>query len=69
MRLREGLFATNDGPLGLFKQARLPPMTPAQARLPMKADAHAEELGCNTCHSAHKYDRAGREGRGLRRLP
>lgn len=58
MRLREGLLATNDGPLGLFKQAKLPPMTPAQARLPMKADAHAEQLGCNTCHSAHKYDRA-----------
>jgi hypothetical protein len=33
-------------------------MTPAQARLPMKADAHGKLLGCNTCHSAHKYDRA-----------
>ena len=58
MRLREGLFATLDGPFGLFKQSTLPPMTPAQARLPMKADAHTEQLGCNTCHAAHKYDRA-----------
>jgi Cytochrome c3 len=58
MRLREGLFVSRDGPFGLFKQASLPPMTPAQARLPMKADAHGKLLGCNTCHSAHKYDRA-----------
>ena len=58
MRRRDGLFATRDGPFGLFKQSGLPPMTPAQARLPMKSDAHGRELGCNTCHSAHRYDRA-----------
>ena len=40
MRRRDGLVATRDGPFGLFKQSALPPMTPAQARLPMKADAH-----------------------------
>ena len=27
---REGLFATRDGPFGLFKQSALPPMTPAR---------------------------------------
>jgi hypothetical protein len=58
MRRREGLFASRDGPLGLFKQSTLAPMTPGEARLPMKADAAGAELGCNTCHSAHKYDRA-----------
>jgi hypothetical protein len=45
----------------LFKQAALPPMTPAQAWLPMKADAAGAELTCNTCHSAHRYDRAAAE--------
>lgn len=58
MRLRDGLFATREGPFGLFKQTTLPPMTPAQAWLPMKTDARDKQLGCNTCHSAHKYDRA-----------
>jgi hypothetical protein len=58
MRLREGLVVSNDGPLGLFRQTGLSPMTPAQARLPMKAKAHDTALSCNTCHSAHKYDRA-----------
>lgn len=58
MRLREGLFASHDGPLGLFKASKLSPMTPAQARLPMKADAAHKTLECNTCHSAHKYDLA-----------
>ena len=69
MRLREGLFATHDGPLGLFKQTKLPPMTPAQARLPMKADA-----ACQATRLQHLPLRAQirphrREGRGLRRLP
>jgi hypothetical protein len=57
MRLRPGLAVSQDGPLGLFKKTALPPMTPAQARIPMKGDAHDTALGCNTCHSAHKYDR------------
>ncbi len=58
MRLREGLLASRDGPFGLFKASKLPPMTPAQARLPMKADAAHKTLECNTCHSAHQYDLA-----------
>jgi Cytochrome c3 len=56
MRLREGLFATREDPFGLFKASRLPPMSPKEARLPMKADAADKTLTCNTCHSAHKYD-------------
>jgi hypothetical protein len=56
MRQRAGLLAINDGPFGLFKAARLAPMTPGQALLPMKPDAAHATLTCNTCHSAHKYD-------------
>jgi hypothetical protein len=56
MRLRDGLLASNDGPLGLFKAAKLPPMSPASARQPMKADALHSELGCTTCHGPHRYD-------------
>jgi cytochrome c3-like protein len=58
MRQRPGLLVSQDGPFGLFRKTALPPMTPAQARIPMKKDAHDVALGCNTCHSAHKYDRA-----------
>lgn len=35
---------------------RLTPMTPAMARLPMKASAHDRELTCQSCHGAHRYD-------------
>ena len=31
------------------------PMTPAQGRLPFKADVHQDELTCNSCHGAHEY--------------
>lgn len=58
MRLRDGLFASHDGPFGLFKAQKLSPMRPAEARLPMRADAAHKVLTCNTCHSAHKYDLA-----------
>lgn len=57
MRLRPGLLVSHDGPFGLFKKAGLTPMTPEQARIPMRSDAHGTALGCNTCHSAHEYDR------------
>lgn len=57
MRLREDLVVSNDGPFGLFTKTTLTPMKPELARLPMKAKAHGTELTCNTCHSAHKYER------------
>jgi hypothetical protein len=34
----------------------LTPMSPAMARLPMRADAHDATLGCVTCHGAHRFD-------------
>src|SRR5690606_15449116 len=34
----------------------LEPMTPAQARLPMKAAARDLRLSCSSCHGAHGYD-------------
>jgi len=33
----------------------LSPMTPGQARLPMKADAAHRELSCSSCHGPHEY--------------
>ncbi len=36
----------------------LTPMTPASARRTMRADAHDHELGCSSCHGAHRYDTA-----------
>ena len=44
------------GKHGMRLAAGLTPMTPAQARLPMKADAAHDELGCNSCHPAHRFD-------------
>jgi hypothetical protein len=40
---------------GMRIAAGLPPMTPAQARLPMRTDAHGE-LGCASCHDDHAFD-------------
>jgi len=34
----------------------LPAMTPAQAQLPMHKDAAHKQLGCTSCHSAHRFD-------------
>jgi hypothetical protein len=34
----------------------LSPMTPARARQPMHAKARHTELGCTTCHAAHRFD-------------
>jgi hypothetical protein len=34
----------------------LPPMTPADARLPMRADPIADRLDCGSCHGAHRFD-------------
>jgi len=41
---------------GMRLAAGLSPMTPADARLPMRADAAHRELTCNSCHGAHRYD-------------
>jgi hypothetical protein len=56
MRLREGQFASRADPLGLFSERKLTAMTPAQARIPMKAENASFALGCNTCHSPHAYN-------------
>ncbi len=44
------------GKHGMRLQVGLPAMTPALARLPMKAESHGTELQCNSCHPAHSYD-------------
>ncbi len=38
-----------------LKQNRTP-MTPGMARSPMQADARDKELGCASCHGAHRFD-------------
>jgi hypothetical protein len=44
------------GKHGMRPAAGLSLMTPAQARLPMKADAGHEQLTCLSCHGAHRFD-------------
>ncbi|RJG03030.1 ammonia-forming cytochrome c nitrite reductase subunit c552 [Noviherbaspirillum sedimenti] len=44
------------GKHGMRLAQDLTPMTPGDARLPMKADAAHKELGCTSCHSAHRFD-------------
>lgn len=56
MRLREGLKKSHEGLWGLIKDEPLAPMSPRFARAAMKPDAHALELGCATCHGAHRFD-------------
>lgn len=41
---------------GMRLAAGLGPMSPALARLPMRADAHDRTLRCGTCHDAHSVD-------------
>jgi hypothetical protein len=36
----------------------LPPFQPGTARLPMKAAVRTLELGCGSCHAAHRFDAA-----------
>jgi hypothetical protein len=36
----------------------LSPMTPAESRLPMRADPITNELNCGSCHGAHEFDTA-----------
>jgi len=44
------------GKHGMRLAAGLSPMTPAMARLPMRADARHARLGCTSCHGAHRFD-------------
>lgn len=44
------------GKHGMRLAAGLPPMTPAQARQPMKTDAAHRQLDCNSCHAGHRFD-------------
>lgn len=44
------------GKHGMRLKQGLSPMTPRLARASMKEDAHSKELGCSSCHSAHKFD-------------
>lgn len=41
---------------GMRLAVGLPPMTPAEARLPMDPGAAHRQLTCNSCHGAHRYD-------------
>ena len=34
----------------------LPPMTPTEARLPMKSGRAHEQLDCSSCHDGHRFD-------------
>lgn len=45
-----------EGKHGMRLAQKLPPMTPAMARIPMRADARDTTLGCTTCHGAHAFD-------------
>lgn len=44
------------GKHGMRLAANLSPMTPAEARLPMRPEAAHTELGCTSCHQAHRFD-------------
>ncbi len=44
------------GKHGMRAAQGLSPMTPAQARLPMHAQAANTELTCTSCHGAHRFD-------------
>jgi hypothetical protein len=44
------------GKHGMRLAEQLPPMTPGRARLPMQPKARNTEMGCVSCHSAHRFD-------------
>ncbi|OGB24998.1 MAG: NrfA- nitrite reduction protein [Burkholderiales bacterium RIFCSPLOWO2_02_FULL_57_36] len=46
------------GKHGMRLAQDLSPMTPGMARQPMKADAAHKQLGCTSCHGAHRFDSA-----------
>lgn len=41
---------------GMRLAQNLSPMTPAEARLPMKSDRIHEQMDCSSCHSGHRFD-------------
>jgi Cytochrome c3 len=45
------------GKHGMRVHAGLTPMRPSMARLPMRDDAADRELGCSSCHGAHRFER------------
>ncbi len=47
-----------EGRHGMRLAQGLAPMTPAEAVIPMKAEAGQKQLDCNACHSAHGFNRA-----------
>ncbi len=49
----QGFFG---GRHGMRVAAEMTRMTPAEARLPMRRDAHARQLSCVSCHSDHDFD-------------
>jgi hypothetical protein len=44
------------GKHGMRLAEKLTPMTPGRARQPMHAKARNNEMGCVSCHSAHRFD-------------
>lgn len=48
--------AFGQGRHGMRLAAGLEAMTPAEARLPMRAEAAGKKLDCNACHNTHRYD-------------
>jgi hypothetical protein len=59
MRLAAGLLSSRAGLWGLFSDRPLSPMRPELARLPMSKAAHGHDLGCSSCHGAHRFDISG----------
>ena len=52
----QGFFG---GRHGMRVAAGMARMTPAEARLPMRRDAHARQLSCTSCHTDHDFDTRG----------
>ena len=46
----------SEGKHGMRLAVDLGPMSPGEARLPMKGEARERELGCHSCHASHRYD-------------
>lgn len=53
---RDEVQAFGRGHHGMRAASGLPPMTVADARLPMRADAAQRTLQCTSCHGAHRFD-------------